>query len=190
MNVVGADAMTHNSLFEDSKNFDETIKEYVNYAKKNSEQTFIDACKAKGLLAQEATKKQDMHEHWDVKVTNPKTNKTYLVDVKGARKKSRQDERLDYDITWLEYKNTYGNDGSLFGKADDIAFEQKDHFLICNRKDLINWLDKKITNKDLVYNTRDADYRIYQRKDRKDQITRVSIQDIKNEVKFRTLNYA
>ena len=108
---------------------------------------------------------------------------------KEQERKSRSDESLDYDITWLEYKNTYGSDGSLFGKADDIAFEQKDHFLICNRKDLINWLDKKITNKDLVYNSRDADYRIYQRKGRKDQITRVLIKDIKNEVKYRTLNY-
>jgi len=188
INVVGVDAMTHNSLFEDSKNFDQTIKEYVDYAKKNSEQTFIDACRGKGLLAQEATKKQDMHEHWDVKVTNPKTKKTYLVDVKGVRSKKRSSPP-NYNITWLEYKNTYGNNGSLLGKADDIAFEQRDHFLICNRKDLINWLDAKITNKDLVYNVKDADYRLYQRKDRKDQITRVSIQDIKNEVNCRILNY-
>lgn len=181
--------MTHNSLFDESNSLDSTIKEYVNFAKKNSEQSFMDACKDIGLFVQEATKEQDMKEHWDVKVINPKTKKQSLVDVKGARKKSRSDESLDYDITWLEYKNTYGSDGSLFGKADDIAFEQKDHFLICNRKDLINWLDKKITNKDLVYNSRDADYRIYQRKGRRDQITRVLIKDIKNEVKYRTLNY-
>jgi len=151
-------------------------------AKKGSEANFSLACQKKGLETTEATRQQDVNEHWDWKISNPKTKKISLVDVKGARKKSRSDARLNYDITWLEFKNVRGDDGSLLGKADYIAFEQKDYFLICKRKDLVSWVKEKITDKNFVQYSREAMYRYYQRYGRKDVITMVLISDIKKDL--------
>jgi hypothetical protein len=151
-------------------------------AKKGSEANFSLACQKKGLETTQATRQQDVNEHWDWKVSNPKTKKISLVDVKGARKKSRSDARLDYNITWLEFKNVRGDNGSLLGKADYIAFEQKSYFLICKRKDLVSWVESKIIDKNFVQYSREAMYRYYQRYGRKDVITMVLINDIKKDL--------
>lgn len=147
-----------------------------------AEKRFEEICLSKNLKVIHSTKNQDMHEHWDWKITNPKTNKVSLIDIKGARKKSRSDNKLDYNITWLELRNVHGEKGSLLGKADYIAFEQKDYFLICKRKDLVSWMKSKITNKKFVQYSREAMYRYYQRYGRKDVITMVVISDIKKDL--------
>lgn len=154
----------------------------LDQARDKSEKKFAELCLAKNLQVVHATKNQDMYEHWDWKVTNPNTKKVSLIDVKGARKKSRSDTKIDYDITWLEFKNVRGNSGSLWGKADYIAFEQKEYFLICKRTDLINWLKGKIINKTFVNYSKDAMYRYYQRIGRQDVITMVRIKDIEQDL--------
>ena len=82
----------------------------------------------------------------------------------------------------MEFKNVRGNSGSLWGKADYIAFEQKEYFLICKRTDLINWLKGKIINKTFVNYSKDAMYRYYQRIGRQDVITMVRIKDIEQDL--------
>ena len=148
-----------------------------------AEKKFARICLSKNFKIIHATKNQDIYEHWDWKIINPNTNKISLVDVKGARKKSRSDNELDYKITWLELRNVHVKKGSLLGKADYIAFEQKNYFLICKRTDLISWLKLKVTNKTLVEYSREAMYRYYQRYGRKDIITMVVINDIKKDLK-------
>jgi hypothetical protein len=68
------------------------------------------------------------------------------------------------------------------GKADYIAFEQKDHFLIVRRGDLLSWVKSKVTNQEFVKYSRDAKYRYYQRHGRQDLITMVVISDIKKDL--------
>ena len=149
-----------------------------------TEKKFAEICiKHKHHLVH-ANKEQDMYEHWDWKITNPKTNQISLVDVKGARKKSRSDDSPNYDITWLELVNVRGDLGWLKGKADYIAFEQENYFLIVKRLDLLGWLRNKITNKEIVRNTNEALYRWYRRSGRKDIITMVKIEDIKKNMKY------
>ena len=52
-----------------------------------AEKRFEKICLSKNLKVVHSTKNQDMKEHWDWKITNPRTNKVSLIDVKGARKK-------------------------------------------------------------------------------------------------------
>ena len=142
-----------------------------------SEQRFLNICLKKKIKTSRSSKDQDIYEHWDFKVNNS------LVDVKGAKKISRSDEEFNYDIAWLEIRNVRGNLGWLKGKADFIAFEQKDHFLIVKRLDLLNWLKLKITNKKVVYSSKEALYRFYQRKNRKDIVCLVKIKDFLTDIK-------
>ena len=52
-----------------------------------SETRFREICLSKKYEIVHATKEQDIYEHWDWQITNPKTKKVSLVDVKGAREK-------------------------------------------------------------------------------------------------------
>lgn len=149
-----------------------------------TERKFAEICIKRKQILIHSNRDQDIYEHWDWKITNPKTNQISLVDVKGARKKSRSDISPNYDITWLELMNVRGSVGWLKGKADFIAFEQEDHFLLVKRLDLLNWIKGKITNKEIVRHTNQALYRWYRRLGRKDIITLVNISDIKANVKF------
>lgn len=150
----------------------------------NTEKEFAQICLNKKYSLTHATRDEDIYEHWDWKIKNPKSGKTSLVDVKGARKKSRSDNELDFNITWLELKNVRGKDGSLLGKADYIAFEQQGYFLIVERISLLSWVQGKVTNKKFVEYSRDAKYRYYQRHGRQDVITMVFISDIKKDLEY------
>ena len=94
-------------------------------AKKGSEANFSLACQKKGLETTQATRQQDVNEHWDWKIYNPKTKKTSLVDVKGARKKSRSDAKLDYNITWLEFKNVRGEEVLYLARQTTLHLSKK-----------------------------------------------------------------
>lgn len=141
----------------------------------------------KGFWLVHSNEDQDMKEHWDWKVINPNNLKETLVDNKGAKKKNRSDSIADYSITWLEIQNVRGEKGWLKGNADYITFQLKDEILIVSRENLLDWLRKKITNKTKVVSPKNALYRLYQRKGRKDIISMVLIKDIKNDLKYWTL---
>lgn len=69
---------------------------------------------------------EDTNEHWDIKVTN-KYGKTVFIDVKGIKDEKNQ-------LNWIEFRNVKGKKGWLFGKADYIAFERNDCFMLIDRK--------------------------------------------------------
>ena len=142
-----------------------------------SEERFRKLCVKNNFTITKSSKDQDIYEHWDFRVNNS------LIDVKGAKKISRSDQEYNYDIAWLEIQNVRGNIGWLKGKADFIAFEQKKCYIVVRREDLLTWLRKKITNKKLVHNSKDALYRLYQRKHRKDIISMVKIKDFIKDIK-------
>lgn len=143
-----------------------------------SEKRFQKLCTKNNLCIQKANREQDIYEHWDFRV-----NKS-LVDVKGAKKISRSDEKYNYEIAWLEIQNVRGDIGWLKGKADFIAFEQKEYYIIVRREDLLNWLRNKIVDKNLVHSSKDALYRLYQRKHRKDIISMVKIKDFIKDIRY------
>ena len=62
----------------------------------------------------------------------------WSFDVKGQRKKKRQDDDFCEDQILLEIKGVFGFDGWLYGKAQFIAWEKSDSFIIFRREDLVN----------------------------------------------------
>jgi len=143
-----------------------------------SEKRFCNLCLSRKWNVTKATKEQDIYEHWDFKVNNS------LVDVKGFKKTSRSDSRYNHSETWVEFKNVRGADGWLKGKADYIAFEHKKCFLIVARKDLLNWCVSKLKNHSFVSSPKEALYRLYQRKGRKDIISIIKTKDFIKDIKY------
>lgn len=94
---------------------------------------FLDCCKKKGWKTTKASRYQDIREHWDYKLEKKGTS--YLVDVKSIKRINSQSD-IDDSLLLVELKNVNGNPGWLIGKADYIAFQVKEGFLLVEREKL------------------------------------------------------
>ena len=83
----------------------------------------------------ESSKEEDMKEHWDIKLETK-------FDVKAIKRVYRNGEPDD-NIHYVEMKNVYGTNGWLYGKADYIAFELNDYWLIVDRLKLVLFIATK-----------------------------------------------
>lgn len=120
----------------------------------------------------ESSVKDDIKKHidlWYVSSDNEKVS----FDVKGLRKNKRNDKSFSFENTWLELKNVKGENGSLMGKQDYIAFEHIDKWYITRRKVIYEKICEKILDKTVYDYNPNQDYKLYQRKGRKDLIVRV-----------------
>lgn len=116
------------------------------------------------------TNEEDINEHWDVSVNNIK------IDIKGLRKIKRNDHEVNDTIHWIELENVLGKPGWLYGKADYIAFELLDSWLLVKRYKLIELINNKL--KIEISNTPEI-YKMYRRFGRYDTITLVPTSDLK-----------
>lgn len=154
----------------------------------SAERKFVRICRSKGHDVKKAKKFEDIDKHWDYEVTNNKTGEKFLVDVKALKKISRSDSNSSSNKTWVEFQNVNGKSGWLKGKADFIAFEQDDHFLLVKRSDLYKWAKNKIEKDSrgkyvFANNPRDALYRLYRRQNRPAEISSlISINDLKKDL--------
>ena len=119
-----------------------------------------------------ATTSEDMMQHWDLKFRCG--GSPLLSDVKSHRHKYRHGPLLEGFFV-VEWKNVAGKKGWILGEADEIAYEYYDDFYVFNRQELMNYtfmitdFSKKVTKFFDCVNC------IYQRKDRKDQMTLIKI---------------
>jgi len=100
------------------------------------------------------------------------------IDVKAKKRISRSDNSEQDEFIWLEFKNVQGKNGWLSGSADIIAFERAKDFVLVRRKELLLWSQGKCDLNSLVTSSRDALYKGYSRKGRKDLISIVKMLDI------------
>lgn len=122
-----------------------------------------------------ASKYEDIIKHIDLWWKPNDKDKWVSFDVKGLRRDSRNSDSVSYENTWLEIKNTSGNPGSLLGEQIYLAFETKQYWIITRREHLLNELRKNIVDK-TIYNINPYEnFKMYQRKDRKDLIVRVPL---------------
>lgn len=102
----------------------------------------------------------------------------FTVDIKAC-KAQRRGESPCQDELWIELYNVRGKPGWLFGKADAIAFELRMYeFLIVRRIQLEHIVRRLVDLSTLVDNPLDAMYRTYQRKGRKDLLTKIRVEDV------------
>jgi len=103
------------------------------------------------------------------------------VDVKG--------NNLPDEI-WVEFKNVRGDAGWLLGKAKWIAFEMCEvgGYVRVEREELLDWCKKNVDFSKRVWK-KDAYRKIYQRKDRQDQITLLALHDLRELNSYEVIPY-
>lgn len=155
--------------------FKDTIQEFLLKGKKVESNFAKDLLTECGGEIKSSTKYEDISKHIDLWWKPIDKDKWVSFDVKGLRKNKRYNNDFSYENTWLEVKNTSGNPGSLLGEEIYMAFETKDKWIISRREVLLENLRGKIVDR-IIYNFNpDEDFKMYQRKDRKDLIIRVPL---------------
>lgn len=156
------------------------IKPFLQTGKEKEGEFARDLCEELGGIALPATEKQDMFDHVDVLWKYDKKMKPAKIDVKGMKKDKRNDNKPNPDIHWIEFQNVNGNLGWLYGKADCIAFETLDEWIIIKRAHLAEVMQNAVKNNSITRNINEAYYRYYQREGRKDIITKVDTTLLRN----------
>jgi hypothetical protein len=155
--------------------FKDIIQEFLLKGKKVESNFAKDLLTECGGEIKSSTKYEDISKHIDLWWKPLDKDKWVSFDVKGLRKNKRYNNDFSYENTWLEVKNTSGNPGSLLGEEIYMAFETKDKWIISRREVLLENLRGKIVDR-IIYNFNpDEDFKMYQRKDRKDLIIRVPL---------------
>lgn len=108
------------------------------------------------------------------------------IDVKAKKRINRNDKEEQDDLIWLEFKNVQGKSGWLTGCTDIIAFERDKDFVLVHRKNLLYWAQRACQLNTSVQNSRDALYKGYTRKGRKDLISIVKIKDMMENVAYKS----
>ena len=141
-----------------------------------AENIFERVAKKEHFKVYKANRDQNINQHIDFFISCYHFN--FSVDVKARKKINRGDSEVNDEWTWIEFKNVRARPGWLYGKADYIAFEREFDLLIVNRYKLIEFCEDKIDLENIVPSTHMAEYAAYQRKGRKDLISRVCMDDI------------
>ncbi len=144
---------------------------------RRAEDLFVATAQKRGWTVTPAPKEADIHEHWDFEIR--KDGYARKVEVKAMKRESRNDESLNQGWVWIEFRNVRGEVGWLFGKANWIAFETADSFLIIDRHDLYQHVRRTVDREAKVESARDAKYKTYTRKGRPDQIAQIRLDDLR-----------
>ena len=99
------------------------------------------------------------------------------IDVKAMKSVSRHGAKSPSTI-WIEFKNTCGDHGWIYGEQDFIAFEQVDHYVMVRRRDLAELADMLCNKEDYVQSAREALYKVYNRKNTRDLISMIKTNDL------------
>lgn len=134
----------------------------------SAEESLKKIAESKKVTIEKSSRFHDMKEHFDYFFHYADESKK--VEVKAMKKLSRSGEQQDEWI-WVEFKNVRGNEGWLYGKADLIAFEFKEHFLFVKREELVEMCEKLIDRTIIVKKSCDAKYKGYRRWNRPHELT-------------------
>lgn len=99
------------------------------------------------------------------------------VDVKAIKRMSRGSQLQD-EFMWVEFRNTCGHNGWLFGIQDWCAFETQKGFTLVKTKDLLKLANELCDTDKFVKTARQALYKAYQRKHTDDVISMIRFSDL------------
>ncbi len=145
-----------------------------------AEKLFLKIAVQKGWKVTPAPSRSNIDDHWDFLLE--KGDKKFTIDVKAMKRLRRQDQAVQDEWLWIELHGVRMQDPGwlLAGKADLIAFEKKNSFLIVKRTDLIKFLPQLVDFNKTVNRACDAQYRIYSRENRPDKITLIETEKLKS----------
>lgn len=107
-----------------------------------------------------------------------KDGKEWKIDIKGAKKLSRANEKPCFEHVWIEKKNCRGKDGWILGGATEIAFEIENEFVIVGRKDFLKLVEKLCDFEKTVAQSKKALYCGYRRFGRQDLLSLIKTTDL------------
>lgn len=144
---------------------------------RRAEESFAAIARREGWTVVRAPKEADIHEHWDFEIE--KKGYKRKVEVKSMKREHRSADAPNPDWVWIEFRNVRGEAGWLFGKANWIAFETVDSFLIVDRHDLYQLARRLVDRKTKASSASEAKYKAYTRAGRPDMIAQVQLADIR-----------
>ena len=144
-----------------------------------AEAVFAGIAAAKGWRVTAASNYANINDHWDLLIA--KGAEKYRVDVKGMKRLSRGDSSVQDEWIWIELHGVREHDrGWLYdGKAELMAFEKKESFVIVRRGDLIKLVERLVDLNTTAYSARAARYRVYSRPGRPDRIAMIETEKLK-----------
>lgn len=99
------------------------------------------------------------------------------IDVK-AMKRVATGSPIQSEFIWIEFRNNVGRKGWIYGEQDWLAFEAPDRYIMVKRSDLAALAEKLCNLEDAVESAKDALYKSYTRKNRKDVISMIRFSDL------------
>ena len=151
-------------------------KDHADYIKRGIkvENEFIKTVQEHGYSVGIANDQENMFRHIDFYLT--KDNKTVSVDVKARRTGNKN---KFFDDAWIvvEFKNTMGNKGWLYGDCNYFVFEREYDYVWCYAKELVELTDKVVDKDTRVDSYRDAEYKTWGRihQGKQDLISRIEM---------------
>jgi len=157
------------------------VKEFVgrhdhkDYIKRGTavENLFVDEAIRRGYRTKVASAQQNMYDHIDLILT--KEGETFTVDIKARR--TGTDKSKGFDDLWIvvEFKNTMGDSGWLYGQCDYFVFEQEDKYVFVNSEELRELCHEVVDLTNRVNSFRNANYKVWGRsyQNKKDLISRI-----------------
>ena len=104
-------------------------------------------------------------------------NAGFSVDVKAMKRLKRSGEKQDKYV-WLEIKNTSGGKGWLYKDVDFLAFERQNDFVMIKKEYPRQLVEDLVDLESVVREASECLYKAYTRKDRKDLLTMVQMEDL------------
>ena len=144
-----------------------------------AEGLFLKSASSRGYSYKKSSQDEDINEHWDYLIE--KDGKSWKVEVKAMKRIQRTDSNVQDEWIWIELHGVRQYDaGWLYGsKADVIAFEMKDSFILVKRDDLIELVERVVNFNTRVNSASEARYKIYQRPGRPDKISLIESKYLK-----------
>jgi len=156
-------------------------KDHADYIKRGIkvENEFIQTAKSHGYTVAIANEQENINKHIDLYLTYK--GLTVSVDVKARRTGNKN---KFFDDAWIvvEFLNTMGNKGWLYGDCDYFVFEREYDYVWCGAKELVELTDKVVDKNTRVQNYSDAEYKTWGRsyQGKQDLISRIEMSLILN----------
>ena len=153
----------------------------------SGEKKFDRAVKAQGKSVRKASRYEERVQHIDRWIGDkrwwPKLNQTMKdkpeisVEIKAMKRISRASSEPQSEWLWVEFRNVSGGLGWLYGDATLLATEVETGFYLLYLKSLRSWAEFKVDRDAKVANPNHAQYTSYSRKNRKDEMSLINLQE-------------
>jgi len=145
---------------------------------KSYKQLFTEIAKSKGYKVNKPSF-AERKENVDFLLEGQKKGQSNEVRIDLKKKNGKNANHWVY----IEYENSKGGKGWLYGMSDFVIFETSKEFIFISRKGLIKFLNEsQIVRWDLPYVDKpwNSKYRLFRRKNTLETITQIKVKDLLN----------